>query len=80
MKHWIVAAGIAGAVSAFTGSATASEWGCEVLLCTSSSTVMARLACLPPANEQADLCYETTGLLVADLPTGGNWPAGLRTI
>lgn len=37
MKRWIAALGLAAAGSAFSGSGTASEWGCEVLLCASSS-------------------------------------------
>lgn len=47
MKHWIVALGIA---FSGPGLAIASEWGCEVLLCASSSNPSWRgiPACHPP--------------------------------
>jgi hypothetical protein len=44
----------------FPSPAFASEWGCEVLLCASSSN--------PPADEPADLRDEETGVRLADLP------------
>jgi len=54
MKSWIVALGIAAAGAAFSESrlATASEWGCEILLCASSSNPSWRgvPACHPPMN------------------------------
>jgi hypothetical protein len=66
----------AAVVSAATSDVTdqpaeASEWGCEVLLCESSSKPgLARRACLPPSDVQADLRYGKMGLSVAHLPRG----------
>jgi len=66
MKHWIVALGLAGGVSAFSGSATASEWGCEILLCASSSDPSWRgvPAYHPPMNK----------LISAMKRPGFSWP------
>ncbi len=50
MKCWIVVLGLAAGGSSFTGAAVASEWGCKVLLCASSSDPSWRgvPACHPP--------------------------------
>lgn len=66
MKHWIVALSIAAAGGAFSESATASDWGCEVLLCASSSNPSWRgvPACHPPMNR----------LISAMKRPGFSWP------
>ena len=50
MKCWIVAFGFAAAGSSFPAAAVASEWGCKILLCASSSNPSWRgvPACHPP--------------------------------
>lgn len=66
MKSWIVMLGIVAATSVYSGSATASEWGCEVLLCASSSNPSWRgvPACHPPMNR----------LISAMRRPGFSWP------
>lgn len=66
MKHLIVALTTAVAASVLSGSATASEWGCEVLLCASSSNPSWRgvPACHPPMNR----------LISAMKRPGFSWP------
>lgn len=66
MKSWNFTLGIAAAMSAYSGSATASEWGCEVLLCASSSNPSWRgvPACHPPMNR----------LISAMRRPGFSWP------
>lgn len=66
MKSWIVTLGIAAAAGVYSGSALASEWGCEVLLCASSSNPSWRgvPACHPPMNR----------LISAVKRPGFSWP------
>lgn len=66
MKSWIVGLGIAAAVGVYSGSAPASEWGCEVMLCASSSNPAWRgvPACHPPMNR----------LISAMKRSGFSWP------
>lgn len=57
----------------FTYDVEASEWGCEALLCASSSnTVLARRAGVSPSDVSADLCDEGLGVFVAHLPRSRN--------
>lgn len=50
MKRWIVAVGLATVTITVSGAAAASEWGCKILLCASSSDPSWRgvPACHPP--------------------------------
>lgn len=66
MKSWIVTLGIAAAAGVYSGSAPASEWGCEVLLCASSSNPLWHgvPACHPPMNR----------LISAMKRPGFSWP------
>lgn len=66
MKHLIVALTTAVGACVLSGSATASEWGCEVLLCASSSNPSWRgvPACHPPMNR----------LISAMKRPGFSWP------
>lgn len=50
MKSWVVALGLAAAGSSVPSAGLASEWGCQVLLCASSSNPSWRgvPACHPP--------------------------------
>lgn len=66
MKLWIVSLGIAAATSTYSGLSAASEWGCEVMLCASSSNPSWRgvPACHPPMNK----------LISAMKRPGFSWP------
>lgn len=66
MTHWIVAIAIAAAGCTFSEAGIASEWGCEVLLCASSSNPSWRgvPACHPPMNR----------LISAMKRPGFSWP------
>lgn len=66
MKHWIVVVAAAVGGCLLPGSAVASEWGCEVLLCASSSDPAWRgvPACHPPMNK----------LIAAMKRPGFSWP------
>lgn len=66
MKSWITTLGIAAAAGVYAGSAPASEWGCEVLLCASSSNPSWHgvPACHPPMNR----------LISAMKRPGFSWP------
>lgn len=66
MKSWVVTLGTAAAIGVYSGSAPASEWGCEVLLCASSYNPSWRgvPACHPPMNK----------LISAMKRPGFSWP------
>lgn len=66
MKRWIIVAWLAAAASTASSVATASEWGCEVLLCASSSNPSWRGVpeCNPPMYK----------LIAAMKRPGFSWP------